>query len=69
MGAGIEPLQQQREEAYERLEEATAKYHEVEQERNLAQRDWSHAHGLILSREQRSPADNREIRELREESR
>lgn len=44
-------------------------HHEAERERNLAQRDWSHAHGLILSREQRSPADNREIRELREESR
>ena len=65
----IEPLQQQREEAYKRLEEATAKYHEAEQARSLAQCDWSHAHGLIDSREQRIRQINREIRELREEGR
>src|SRR3712207_8903402 len=52
---------------YERHETATAKYHEAERERNLAQGAWSHAHGLIQSRQDRIREVNREIRERSEE--
>ena len=65
----IEPLETERAEAYERLEAATAKYHEAERERNLAQGAWSHAHNLIGSRQDRIREINREIRELRGEDR
>ena len=62
-------MKAERAEAYERHETATAKYHEVERERNLAQGAWSHAHGLIQSRQDRIREVNREIRELRGEGR
>ena len=65
----IEPLQHQREEAYKHLEEATAKYHEALAERGRAQGAWSHADGLIQSRQDRIRQINREIRELRGEGR
>lgn len=62
----IEPLKVERDEAYGRLEAAEAKLIEAQRERNLAQGAWSHARGLIQSREDRIRAINREIRELQE---
>ena len=47
------------------VEAAQAKYHEVVAERGRAQSEWSHADGLIHSREPRIRQINLEIRELR----
>ncbi len=65
-GKEIEPLKAERDKAYERLEAARAKLIEAQGERNLAQGAWSHARGLIQSREDRIRAINRELRELQE---
>jgi chromosome segregation ATPase len=57
----IEPLEVERDEAHERLEAAQTKLNEAERERNLAQGAWSHARGLIQSRQDRIREVNREI--------
>ena len=67
-GREIGPLEAEREEAHKRLEAAEAKHQEALEERNLAQRDWSHAHGLIHSRQGRIRAIDREIAELKGET-
>jgi chromosome segregation ATPase len=62
----IEPLKLERDKAYERLEAAEARLTEAQRERNLALGAWSHARGLIQSRDDRIRAINRELRELQE---
>ncbi len=65
--AEAEPFRKKREEAYERLQAATAKRLEAVEEENAARADYGDAHARVTSREQRIKEANREIRALRGE--
>ncbi len=65
--AEMEPFLKKREEAYERLQKATAKRLEAVEEENLARADYGDAHARVTSREQRIKEAGREIRALRGE--
>jgi hypothetical protein len=68
MEAELEPLYKEREEAHERLEDATARRWKTVEDENAARAAWSRPNVLIEKRERRLKDLDRQIAELRGEA-